>query len=58
MYSKGGEYKESADDKCINARQPCAHFTKHEDDYIIRLVPLPRALRRGKDWIEISYWVQ
>jgi hypothetical protein len=57
MYSQGGKLNETADDKCIHARQPCAHFIWYRNQYVIRLVPLPEALRYGKKWTEIEYWV-
>lgn len=57
MYSNGGGFKETADDRCVKSRQPCPHFANYEGKYIIFLVPLPEALRQGKNWTEIDYWV-
>ncbi|KAI4668823.1 uncharacterized protein J4E78_002651 [Alternaria triticimaculans] len=59
VFSQGGHFKATADDRCINAGSPCAHFHRHElnRDYIIRLVPLPSTLRQGKNWRDLGYWV-
>jgi hypothetical protein len=56
-YSQGGKCEKAADDQCINARHPCAHFSIYYGEYIICLAPLPGALRPGKKWTEIGYWV-
>ncbi|KAI4656020.1 hypothetical protein J4E93_000736 [Alternaria ventricosa] len=56
-FSQGGVFKKTADDRCINARQPCSHFAKYKEEFIIRIVPLPRTLREGKTWTDLGYWV-
>lgn len=55
---KGGEWKKSADDHCINAGHPCAHFKKRGDGWVIRFSPLPKAMRKGLHWTELGYWVR
>ena len=58
VFSQGGHFKATADDRCINTHSPCAHFAKSPDgEYIIRLVPLPSTLREGKNWTDLGYWV-
>jgi hypothetical protein len=47
-FTKGGKLNEAADDRCINANHPCAYFAKYKDEFIICMVPLPVALRKGK----------
>ena len=57
IWGQGGHFKYSADDRCIKAGSPCAHFDTHDGEYVIRLVPLPRGLRAGKTWTDLGYWV-
>jgi len=57
MFNKGGEYRKSADNRCLTAHDPCAYFAKHKDQHIILFVPLPEGHREGKDWKELGYWV-
>lgn len=57
LFSHGGDFKDTADDRCVNASQPCAHFARHKGKYIIRFVPLPMSLREGTTWTDLGYWV-
>ena len=56
-FSEGGSFRDTADDRCVRALEPCAHFASHNGEYIIRMVPLPSTLREGKDWRDLGYWV-
>ena len=56
-FSEGGSFRNTADDRCVRALEPCAHFASHNGEYIIRMVPLPSTLREGKSWRDLGYWV-
>jgi hypothetical protein len=58
-FTQGGKLEKSADDRCINAGYPCADVRWHDSrkKYVICVVPLPAALRKGKCSMDIGYWV-
>ncbi|OAG16396.1 hypothetical protein CC77DRAFT_403554 [Alternaria alternata] len=56
--SRGGRFQETANRRCIREHQPCAHFARFNNQYIICLVPLPERLRKGQRWTQMSYWIR
>ncbi|KAI4619860.1 hypothetical protein J4E83_005717 [Alternaria metachromatica] len=56
-FSQGGDFMDAADDRCVKAYEPCAHFANHNGEFVIRIVPLPSTFRAGKTWTDLGYWV-
>ena len=57
-FSYGGRFRVNADAKCIKMKQPCLHMMQHEGEYALCVVPLPPAMRAGRNWKELGFWVQ
>lgn len=58
-FTRGGKPNKSADDSCIDAGYPCADFRwhKHEKKFVVCFLPIPKALRKGKNSSNLRHWV-
>ncbi|RMZ71483.1 hypothetical protein GMOD_00006601 [Pyrenophora seminiperda CCB06] len=56
--SMGGADLETACDECISRRKLCTRFVKVRGELVLAIFPLPVALRAGKQWTDLTCWVQ
>jgi hypothetical protein len=57
VIDQGEERKYIANERCINAKEPCMHLAQHKGVPTLCVVPLPEELRQGRKWREPKFWI-